>query len=193
MSRYAIENFRPTQADVELLAISGKAEDMPVGRLLRRRRSGDEWRVPEMPPFRNLAGQEHPDREWVRRNGDSYAAFVVLTPAGLELLAEELIREAARSTFSLQFQVGRRELDDLYHAEFRLGRALDALEALGSPRWRELADSYAHEAEKARREGTEDASKGERCLGEGQVPVFEDRDGLRAPTGYRTCDCMVEE
>ena len=25
----------------------------------------DEWRVAEMPPFRNLAGQQHRDAEWV--------------------------------------------------------------------------------------------------------------------------------
>jgi len=31
-----------------------------------------------------------------------------------------------------------------------------------------------------------------RCLGEGQVPVFEDRGGVRMPVGYRSCDCMAE-
>jgi len=32
-----------------------------------------------------------------------------------------------------------------------------------------------------------------RCLGEGRVPVFEDRDGVRMPVGYRTYDCVAEE
>ena len=30
------------------------------------------------------------------------------------------------------------------------------------------------------------------CLGEGQVPVFKDQDGLSIPVGYRQCDCVVE-
>jgi hypothetical protein len=38
--------------------------------------------------------------------------------------------------------------------------------------------------------GIEDCA---RCLGEGRVPVFEDRDGVRMPVGYRTCDCLAEE
>ena len=38
--------------------------------------------------------------------------------------------------------------------------------------------------------GMEDCT---RCLGEGRVPVFEDRDGVRMPVGYRTCDCLAEE
>jgi hypothetical protein len=29
------------------------------------------------------------------------------------------------------------------------------------------------------------------CLGEGLVPVFEDRDGIHMPVGYRPCDCMA--
>lgn len=154
MSKYVIENYRPTQSDVELLVVSAKAADMQVGQLLRRR-IGPEWQVEDMPVFRTGDGLEHKDRDWVGRCGDSYAARVVLTPAGLELLTDALIQEAAGSTYSLQFQVGRRELDDLYHAEFRLGRALNALRALGSPRWRELDLSIEPAMERARREAEE--------------------------------------
>lgn len=31
-----------------------------------------------------------------------------------------------------------------------------------------------------------------RCGGEGEVPVFQDRDGLQMPVGYRPCDCVAE-
>lgn len=31
-----------------------------------------------------------------------------------------------------------------------------------------------------------------RCGGEGEVPVFQDRDGVRMPVGYRPCDCVAE-
>jgi hypothetical protein len=31
------------------------------------------------------------------------------------------------------------------------------------------------------------------CLGEGRVPVFEERDGGRMPVGYRPCDCVAME
>jgi hypothetical protein len=31
-----------------------------------------------------------------------------------------------------------------------------------------------------------------RCLGEGQLPAFEDRAGVRTPVGYRPCDCALE-
>ena len=41
----------------------------------------------------------------------------------------------------------------------------------------------------ARVHGLEDCAV---CLGEGRVPVFQDRDGLRAPIGYRPCDCVAE-
>jgi len=37
--------------------------------------------------------------------------------------------------------------------------------------------------------GIEDCA---RCLGEGRVPVFEDRDGVRMPVGYRPCHCVSE-
>ena len=37
--------------------------------------------------------------------------------------------------------------------------------------------------------GMEDCS---RCQGVGKVPVFEDRDGLRMPVGYRPCVCVAE-
>ena len=30
------------------------------------------------------------------------------------------------------------------------------------------------------------------CLGEGQVPVFEVRDGISMPVGYRPCECVDE-
>lgn len=94
MSKYVIENYQPTQSDIELLVVSAKAADMQIGQLLRQR-MGDEWRVPDMLAFKTMDGLEHQDRDWVGRYGDSYAARVVLTPAGLELLAEELIREVA--------------------------------------------------------------------------------------------------
>lgn len=32
-----------------------------------------------------------------------------------------------------------------------------------------------------------------RCLGEGRVPVFETRDGISMPVGYRPCDCVEQE
>jgi hypothetical protein len=32
----------------------------------------------------------------------------------------------------------------------------------------------------------------EMCLGEGQVPVFEVRDGISMPVGYRPCECVDE-
>ena len=130
---------------------------MPVGSLLRQR-MGDEWRAPDMPVFKTMDGLVH-GRDWVGRYGDNVAGRAVLTIAALELLAELLIGEAAYATYFLEFQVGRRELDDLYHIEFRFGRALDALEALGSPRWRELADSYEPEIQKAKREAEEYMSK----------------------------------
>jgi hypothetical protein len=31
------------------------------------------------------------------------------------------------------------------------------------------------------------------CLGEGRVPVFETRDGLSTPVGYRACECLEED
>jgi len=30
-------------------------------------------------------------------------------------------------------------------------------------------------------------------LGEGQVPVFEDQDGVPMPVGYRPSDCVAED
>jgi hypothetical protein len=30
------------------------------------------------------------------------------------------------------------------------------------------------------------------CLGEGRVPVFEDRDGVYTAVGYRPWDCVAE-
>jgi hypothetical protein len=33
----------------------------------------------------------------------------------------------------------------------------------------------------------------ESCLGEGKVPIFETRDGLPSPVGYRTCECVEED
>jgi hypothetical protein len=32
----------------------------------------------------------------------------------------------------------------------------------------------------------------ELCLGDGRVPAFEDRDGLRMPVGYKPCDCAAQ-
>jgi hypothetical protein len=37
--------------------------------------------------------------------------------------------------------------------------------------------------------GIEDCA---RCPGEGKVQVFEDRDGVRMPVGYRPCHCVSE-
>lgn len=31
------------------------------------------------------------------------------------------------------------------------------------------------------------------CLGEGQIPVFEDQGGLSVPVGYRPCSCVSED
>ncbi len=158
MSKYVIENFRPTLMDVELVILSKKAADMPVKSLLRQR-TGEEWHAREMPTFKTMDAQVHRDRDWIRHYDDNVADRAVLTIAALELLAELLIGEAAYATYYLEFQVGRRELDDLYHIEFRLSRAMDALKALGSPRWRELADSYEPEIQKAKREAEEYMSK----------------------------------
>ena len=33
----------------------------------------------------------------------------------------------------------------------------------------------------------------ELCLGEGQIPVFEDQDGFSVPVGYKPCECVTEE
>ena len=33
----------------------------------------------------------------------------------------------------------------------------------------------------------------ELCLGEGQIPVFEVRDGISMPVGYRPCNCLEQE
>ena len=70
--------------------------------------------------------------------GDEYAWRVVLTPRGLELLTEALIRENASQVYGLQIQVGRRELNEYDYTVFRVDRVLSALNALASPRYQEL-------------------------------------------------------
>jgi len=106
-----IEDFRPTKADIELLLVSPEAAPLTVSQLMRPR-VRDEWQVPDMPVVRNGKGEEFTDRKWIDNwgMGDEYASRVVLTPKGLELLAEALIRENAAQVYHLQIQVGRREL-----------------------------------------------------------------------------------
>jgi hypothetical protein len=156
MNDYKIENYRPTQSDIELLVVSGKAADMQVGQLLRRR-AGDEWRVPDMPAVRNGKGEEFTDRQWIDNwgMGDEYAWRVVLTASGLDLLAEVLIRENASQVYGLQLQVGRREINEHDYTVFRVDRALSALKVLGSPRYQELVKAWETEIVKAEREGKE--------------------------------------
>jgi hypothetical protein len=151
-----IEDFRPTKADIELLLISPEAAPFTVSQLMRRR-AGDEWRVPDMPAVRNRSGEEFTDQQWIATwgIGDEYASRVVLTPKGLELLAEVLIRENAAQVYFLQIQVGRRELNERDYTESRVDRALSALKALGSPRYQELVKAWETELLKAELEGKE--------------------------------------
>ena len=151
-----IGDFRPTKADIELLLVSPEAEPLAVGELMRKR-TADEWRVPDMPAARNRKGEEFTDLKWVEiwGMGDEYAWRVVLTPKGLELLAEALIRENAAQVHDLQIQVGRRELNEHDYTVFRVDRALDALRALGSPRYQEFVKAWETELVKAEREGKE--------------------------------------
>src|SRR4029077_13025096 len=101
---------------------------------LMRPRARDEWHVPDMPAVRNGKGEEFTDRQWIDSwgMGDEYAWRVVLTPKGLELLTEGLIRENAAQVYSLQIQVGRREINEQDYTAFRVDRVLSALNALGS-------------------------------------------------------------
>jgi hypothetical protein len=151
-----IEEFRPTKADIELLLVSPEAAPLTVRQLMRRR-ARDEWRAPDMPAVRNRKGEEFTDRQWIDNwgMGDEYARRVVLTPKGLELLAEALIRENAAQVYALQIQVGRRELNEHDYTAFRVDRALSALNALGSPRHQELVKAWETELVKAEREGKE--------------------------------------
>jgi hypothetical protein len=151
-----IEEFRPTKADIELLLVSPEAVLLTVSQLMRRR-AGDEWRVPDMPPVRNRKGEEFTDQQWIDNwgMGDEYAWRVVLTPKSLELLAKALIRENAAQVHDLQIQVGRRELNERDYTEFRVDRVLSALKALGSPRYQELVKAWETELVKAERGGKE--------------------------------------
>ena len=151
-----IEDFRPTKADIELLLVSPDAPPLTVSELMRPR-ARDEWRVPDMPAVRNGKGEEFTDRQWIDNwgMGDEYAWRVVLTPRGLELLAEALIRENAAQVRDLQIQVGRRELNEHDYTAFRVDRVLSALKALGSPRYQELVKAWETELVKAEREGKE--------------------------------------
>jgi len=160
-----IEEFRPTKTDIELLLVSPEAASLTVSELMRPR-ARDEWRVPDMPAVRNGKGEEFTDRQWIDNwgMGDQYASRVVLTPKGLELLTEDLIRENAAQVYRLQIQVGRREISEHDYTVFRVDRALSALTALGSPRYQELVKAWETELVKAEREGLnwEDAI-GEEC------------------------------
>ncbi len=91
-----IEDFRPTKADIELIFVSPEAAPLTASQLMRPR-TRDEWRVPDMPAVRNEKVEEFTDRQRIDNwgTGDEYAWRVVLTPKGLELLAEDLIRENA--------------------------------------------------------------------------------------------------
>jgi hypothetical protein len=151
-----IEEFRPTKADIELLLVWPEAAPLAVSQLMRRR-ARDEWRVPDMPAVRNGKGEEFTDQQWIDNwgMGDEYAWRVVLTPKGLELLAEALIRENAAQVHDLQIQVGRRELNEHDYTVFRVDRALSALKVLGSPRYQELVKAWETEIVKADREGKE--------------------------------------
>jgi hypothetical protein len=151
-----IEDFRPTKADIELLLASPEAAPLAVSELMRAR-ARDEWRVPDMPTVRNGKGEEFTDRQWIDNwgMGDEYAWRVVLTPKGLELLTEALIRENAAQVYALQIQVDRRELNEHDYTVFRVDRVLSALNALGSPRYQELVKAWETELVKAEREGKE--------------------------------------
>lgn len=151
-----IEDFRPTKADIELLLVSPKAAPLTVSQLMRPR-ARDEWRMSDMPAVRNGKGEGFTDQQWIDNwgMGDEYAWHVVLTPKGLELLAEALIRENAAQVYDLQIQVGRRELNEHDYTVFRVDRALSALKALGSPRYQELVKTWKTELVKAEREGKE--------------------------------------
>lgn len=151
-----IQEFRPTKADIELLLVSPEAAPLTVSQLMRPR-VRDEWRVPDMPAVRNGKGEEFTDRHWIDNwgMGDEYASRVVLTPKGLEVLAEALIRENAAQVYDLQIQVGRRELNEHDYTVFRVDRALSVLKALGSPRYQELVKAWETELVKAEREGKE--------------------------------------
>jgi hypothetical protein len=146
-----IEEFRPTRSDIELLLVSPEAAPLAVSQLMRPR-SGDEWRVPDMPALRNRKGEEFTDRQWIDNwgMGDEYAWRVVLTARGLDLLAEVLIRENASQVYGLQLQVGRREINEHDYTVFRVDRALSALKALDSPEtcaisWRSSTNSIISE------------------------------------------------
>jgi hypothetical protein len=149
-----IEDFRPTKADIELLLVSPEAAPLAVSQLMRPR-ARDEWRVPDMPAVRNGKGEEFADRQWIDDwgMGDEYAWRVVLTPKGLELLSETLVRENAAQVYELQIQVGRRELNEHDYTAFRVDRALSALKALGSPRYQELVKAWESELVRAEQEG----------------------------------------
>ena len=151
-----IEDFRPTKADIELLLVSREAAPLTVSELMRPR-ARDEWLVRDMPAVRNRKGEEFTDRQWIDNwgMGDEYAWRVVLTPKGLELLAEALIRENAAQVYGLQIQVGRREINERDYTMFRVDRALSALKSLGSPSYQELVKVWETELEKAEREGKE--------------------------------------
>jgi hypothetical protein len=110
-----------------------------------------------MPAVRNRKGEEFTDRQWIENwgMGDEYAWRVVLTPKGLELLTEALIRENAAQVYALQIQVGRREINEHDYTAFRVDRVLSALNALGSPRYQELVKAWETELVKAERKGKE--------------------------------------
>jgi hypothetical protein len=169
-----IEDFRPTKADIELLLISPEAAPFTVSQLMRPR-ARDEWRVPDMPAVRNGNGVEFTDRQWIDNwgMGDEYAWRVVLTPKGLELLAEALIRENVAQVYDLQIQVGRRELNEHDYTVFRVDRVLSALNALGSPRYQKLVKSWETEIVRAEREGKE--FTWEDAIGEEHVTPAEAR------------------
>jgi hypothetical protein len=127
-----IEDFRPTKADMKLLLVAPDAASLAVSELMRSR-ARDEWRVPDMPAVKNRKGEEFTDRQWIENwgLGDEYAWRVILSPKGLELLAEALIRENAAQVYGLQLQVGRRELNDHDYTAFRVDRALGRAQVAG--------------------------------------------------------------
>lgn len=66
-----IEDYRPAEADVELMLVSLEAAPLMVSQLVRPRARA-EWRVPDMPAVRNRKGEEFTGRQWIdgRKAGD---------------------------------------------------------------------------------------------------------------------------
>jgi hypothetical protein len=186
-----IEDFRPTKADIELLLVSPEAAPLAVSELMRPR-ARDEWRVPDMPAVRNGKGEESTDRQWIDNwgMGDEYAWRVVLTPKGLELLTEALIRENAAQVYDLQIQVGRRELNEHDYTVFRVDRALSALKALDSPRYQELVKAWETELVKAEREGKE--FTWEDAIGEEYGEQCKKTEGLKCEHGAQSESSKAE-